>query len=221
MRLQILMRNPMHSGRLQLPALCAAVLLAVSISGCRVHTEQGANGKNQQVQVDTPFGGVHVNTGQTTAADLGLPVYPGAQLVADDDNDKSADVHMGFGQWELRVKAVNYSSPDSQDKVVAFYKKALGRYGNVIACQNNAPVGSPATTSEGLSCTDTGKGGAHIKIDAGAAYQSAHGGYELKAGSPHHQHIIAFEKSGSGQTRFALVALDLPDASGDSSSASD
>ncbi len=120
----------------------------------KIHVDKGSNGEDKNVQVDTPFGGIHVNTDQTTAADLGLPVYPGAEIVKDKENDKSADIHMGFGEWELRVKVVNYSTPDSQDKVVAFYKKALGRYGDVIACQDNAPVGKPTQTSEGLTCAE-------------------------------------------------------------------
>jgi hypothetical protein len=117
---------------------------------------KGANGEDKKVQIDTPFGGIHVNTDQTTAADLGLPVYPGATLVKGDDDHKSADVHLGFGEWELRVKVVSYQTPDSEDKVTAFYKKALGRYGNVITCQGNSPVGTPAMTTEGLSCADEG-----------------------------------------------------------------
>ncbi len=219
MSVHSLMRHPARP--LYLVALSAAVFLAISISGCRVHTEKGVNGQDQQVQVDTPFGGVHVNTGQTTAADLGLPIYPGAQLVADKDNDKSADVHMGFGQWELRVKAVNYTSADTQDKVVAFYKKALGRYGNVIACQENAPVGTPTSTSQGLTCANSGKEGAHIKVNGSTDFGDSDGGYQLKAGSPHHQHIVAFKSSAPGQTRFVLVSLDLPGGTGGSSSGSD
>src|SRR5277367_4056187 len=99
----------------------AAMLAA---SGCRVHVDKDANGKEKNVQVDTPFGGVHVNTDQTSASDLGLPVYPGAELDNGDDNHKSADVHLGFGEWQLRVKAVSYRTPDDRDKVAAFYKKA-------------------------------------------------------------------------------------------------
>ena len=61
---------------------------------------------------------------------------------------------MGFGEWELRVKVVNFSTPDSQDKVLAFYKNALTRYGDVITCQGTTPVGTPTETSEGLTCAD-------------------------------------------------------------------
>ena len=182
--------------------------LAGGLAGCRIHTEKGANGEDKKVEVDTPFGGVHVNTDQTTAADLGLPVYPGSTAVKGDGDHKSADVHLGFGEFELRVRAVSYQSADSQDKVTDFYKKALGRYGDVITCKENAPVGKPSVTTEGLSCADSGSG-SNVKINQGD-YSVGKGGFELKAGSKRHQHILGFESPKDGQTRFALVALDLP-----------
>ena len=185
----------------------AGLTLLAMIAGCRVHVDKGQNGEDKNVHVDTPFGGVHVNTNQTTAADLGLPVYPGSQTVSDDDKHKSADVHLGFGEWELRVRAVSYSTSDNQDQVLAFYKKALTRYGDVITCQGNTPVGTPVTTTEGLSCADDK--GNNVQIDRGD-YGSSKNGLELKAGSKRHQHIVAFENPKEGEVRFALVALDLP-----------
>lgn len=176
------------------------------LAGCRVHVDKGANGEDKTVQVDTPFGGVHVNTDVVTAADLGLPVYPGAQAVKGDDNHKSADVHLGFGEWQLRVRAVTYETTDSKDKVSAFYKKALTRFGDVITCQDKSPVGTPTVTQEGLTCEDSDKNG-HVKINNGNIDVS---GLELKAGSKRHQHIVGFEDPKAGKTRFALVALDLP-----------
>jgi hypothetical protein len=187
--------------------LVASLALAAGTAGCRIHVDKDANGQEKHVQVDTPFGGVHVNTDQITAADLGLPVYPGAEIAKDNDHDKSADVNMGFGEWQLRVRAVKYSTTDSPEKVTEFYKKALGRFGDVITCQGNAPVGTPTTTSEGLTCADNGKG-ANVKIedkDFGPK-----GGLQLKAGSKRHQHIVGFDDTKNGKTRFALVALDLP-----------
>jgi len=189
-------------------ALAVGLALAAGMAGCRIHTEKDASGQEKKVQIDTPFGGIHVNTNQTTAADLGLPVYPGATLAKDDDHHKSADVQMGFGEWQLKVKVVSYQTPDSQDKVTAFYKKALSRYGNVITCQDNSPVGTPTITTEGLSCADDGKHN-NVQIDQGD-YHVGKGGLELKAGSKRHQHIVGFENPKEGKTRFALVALDLP-----------
>jgi hypothetical protein len=190
-------------------ALLAGLAFVGAMTGCfRVHVDKDANGEDKNVQVDTPFGGVHVNTNQTSAADLGLPPYPGAHQVADDDKHKSADVHLGFGEWELRVRAVSYATSDTQDKVTAFYKKAMNRYGDVITCQGHTAVGTPATTSEGLTCADDGNS-AHVKIDR-KDYGTGDDSLELKAGSKRHQHIVGFENSKDGQTRFAMVAIDLP-----------
>ena len=141
-----MLRNMMQNRIMRTTGLLTGVVLLAVIAGCRVQVEKGKNGEDKNVKVDTPFGGVHVNTDQTTAADLGLPAYPGAQTVTDNDKHKSADVHLGFGEWELRVRAVSYSTPDKQDQVLAFYKKALARYGEVITCQNKAAVGTPVAT---------------------------------------------------------------------------
>lgn len=190
-------------------ALTLGLVLAFGMAACRVNVNKNANGDEKNVRVDTPFGGVHVNTDQTSALDLGLPVYPGAVAVKADDKHKSADVHFGFGRWELRVKEVSYQTPDSPEKVVAFYKQAMGRYGDVITCQGNSPVGAPSTTSEGLTCTDD-KNSANIKIDTGD-YGSGRS-LELKAGSKRHQHILGFEGRNGSNTHFVLVAVDLPAA---------
>jgi len=188
-------------------ALAVGLALAAALAGCRVNVQKDASGQEKTVQVDTPFGGIHVNTDQTTAADLGLPAYPGAELVRDSDKDRSADVHMGFGEWELRVRAVNYATTDSKEQVTAFYKKALGRYGDVLICQGNAPVGSPSATSEGLTCNDSNS--ANVKIDNNG-YGA--GNLELKAGSRRHQHVIGFRDPKDGKTQFTMIMLDLPAA---------
>ena len=128
--------------RFGLAWLAVSVLLLAA--GCRIQVDKNDNGKDKNVKIDTPLGGLHVRTDQTSAADVGLPAYPGAQVSADKDGDKAADVHMGFGEWQLRVKVVTYRTPDSQDKVVAFYQKALGRYGDVIQCDGNLGNPNPA-----------------------------------------------------------------------------
>jgi hypothetical protein len=171
-------------------------------AGCRVQVNKDSNGRDKNVKIETPLGGLHVRSGDTSAADVGLPVYPGAGIAPDKDGDKSADVHLGFGQWQLRVQVVNYHTPDTQDKVLAFYQKALGRYGDVIRCQGDQPVGTPTATQEGLTCSED-HGNEHIETS---------GGLTLRAGSRHHQHIVGIETSDGPGTRFALIELQLPAA---------
>lgn len=177
----------------------AAATLLLSV-GCRVHVNKNADGREKNVKIDTPLGDLHVRSNDTKAADVGLPPYPGATIAPDKDGDKSADIHMGFGQWQLRVKVVNYQTPDSQDQILAFYQKALGRYGDVIRCQGMHPVGTPTVTQEGLACSGNNNN-ANVNFSEGLS---------LQAGSRHHQHIMAIEKDSGPGTRFALIELQLP-----------
>lgn len=185
-------------------ALAASIAIGlVCLAGCRIQVDKSKDGKDKNVKIDTPLGGLHVRADETSAADVGLPAYPGARIAPDKDGDKSADVHLGFGEWQLRVKVVTYETSDPQDKVIAFYQKALGRYGDVIRCQGGQPVGTPAVTREGLTCSDD-KGSSHVHVDDDSSIS-------LRAGSRHHQHIFGIEKNAGTGTRFSLVELQLPE----------
>jgi hypothetical protein len=179
------------------------ILGTMLASGCRVESDKNGDGNN--VRIATPFGGMQVKTKDSDVeAGLGLPVYPGAVLTKknneDGKNTGAADINMSFGSFRLRVKAAGYKSTDSPDQVMAFYRKALGRYGDVIECQNDKPVGKLTQTAEGLTCTEKNS----VRGDNELA-----GKTELKAGSQQHQHIVGVDLDGSG-TKFGIVALDLP-----------
>jgi hypothetical protein len=179
----------------------------LSTAGCHVQVDKGKNGQDKNVRVDTPFGGLHVRSDQTSAVDLGLPAYPGAQIAPDHEGDKSADVHMGFGQFQLHVKVVTYQSGDSQDKVLAFYKNAMGRFGEVLQCDGDKPVGTPTVTAEGLTCHEDSH--SHVNINGSDNGYSDDSGLTLRAGSKRHQHILTFKSTSEG-TKYSLVELELP-----------
>jgi len=182
--------------------LATVVLATAAISGCRVDSHK--DGTNENVTVATPFGGVKVKTNDATGIEgIGLPVYPGAELVKKKDKDSgSADVNLSFGKFQLRVKAASYRTPDTPEQVSSFYRDALKRYGSVIQCNHDQPVGTPTRTEEGLTCSDNDK--KHVNVDPSNSAK-----IELKAGSKQHQHIVAIEPENAG-TKFGLVALDLP-----------
>jgi hypothetical protein len=172
------------------------------MSGCRIENDKHGDADN--VKIATPFGGMSVKTNESAVVDgIGLPVYPGAVIVKKKDkNDGAADINFSFGSFTLKVKAASYTTGDSPDLVAAFYRKALGRYGDVIQCQNDKPVSSQTRTAEGLTCADDQKN--HIKVD-----NDISGKMELKAGSKQHQHIVGIDPDGNG-TKIGMVALDLP-----------
>ncbi len=178
--------------------VCVSSLAA---TGCRVDSHK--RGDSDNVKIATPFGGMQVKTNDAAVqSSIGLPIYPGATLVKNDKDNAAADVNMSFGSFQFRVKAVSYRTEDSSDKVQAFYRDALGRFGGVILCSDSRPVGTPTHTPEGLTC-DTDR---HSDFHAGSNSSKQ---LQLKAGSQQHQHIVALEQDGSG-TKLGLVALDLP-----------
>lgn len=189
--------------RAQEKAVLGSVLMSMLlVSGCRIDSRK--EGDHENVKIATPFGGVQVKTNDASVEQgLGLPVYPGAELVKKKDKDSgAADVNLSFGKFQLRVKAVSYRTPDSPEKVQAFYMNALKRYGTVIQCSHDKPIGTPTSTEEGLTCDEHGK--AKVSADADTS-----GKVQLKTGSKQHQHIVAIDPEGSG-TKFGVIALDLP-----------
>lgn len=177
----------------------AAPLVCVLLTGCRVSHK---NGNNDNVDIGTPFGSMHVKTNNAAnPAAIGLAVYPGAVPVKDNDGKDAdaADVNMSFGSFHFGVRVASFQTPDPEDKVVAFYRKDLARYSDVIECRGGSPVGQPARTSLGLTCSDNNS---HQHVDMGSKL-------ELRAGSEQHQHIVGLHAADGG-TRIGLVALDRP-----------
>ena len=200
------------------PAKCANIVLALAallpVTGC--HVDANKNSSNEKVSISTPFGDMSVKTDENAVGQgVGLPVYPGATLINKENNghdDGAADVNMSFGSFHLGVKAVTYRSQDDPGKVLTFYRKNMTKYGTVIECNGQRLVsGSPASTEDGLTCTDDNHRKVHVQEDSSEE--------QLKAGSRQHQHIVSVIKK-DGYTKISLLALDLPSGFGDGSSSS-
>jgi hypothetical protein len=166
----------------------AALLM---VSACSVNVKKEANGQDKKVDIQTPFGGIHVNK-DANPQDVGIVVYPGARLKQNADDDKSANVNItGFG-YGVRVVALQYESNDSPEKVVDYYKDQLKRYGNVLVCHtSHMNVNSDFKVHEGSSHELTCEGSSGKNV-------------ELKVGTKENQHIVAVEPDGSGSS-FSLV----------------
>ncbi len=183
-----------------LPALALTLTL---VTGCRI--DEHKNGNDKDVKIDTPFGGMSVKTNESAVTEgVGLTVYPGAVLdkkKEDGKNDGAADINLHFGSFHLGVKAATYRTADAPDKVMAFYRKDMAKYGAVILCHGNNAVGKPDHTQDGLSCASDHNTRINVEDDKAEN--------QLKAGSKQHQHIVAINPDGAG-TKIGLVALDLP-----------
>jgi hypothetical protein len=148
---------------------------------------------------------LHANS-NARAADIGLPAYPGATLYKEADNDSAAaDLGLTVGDFHFSVMAVNYVTSDSPARVLAFYRKPLSRYGEVLECDHGKPVGALTVTRSGLTCGE-------VQVTGNTNSSTDH---EIRAGLLHQYRIVGIDESHPGSTRFGLVYLELPKDSGD------
>lgn len=146
---------------------------------------------------------VHANS-HATAKDIGLPEYPGARLYRDkDDDSSSADLGMVLNSFHFSVQAVSYVTTDSPERVLAFYRKPLAKYGEVLECDHGKPVGALTVTKTGLTCGDHQHGQVNVN-------GTGDDDRELRAGTPQALRIVGIDSSEAGKTKFGLVSLVLP-----------
>ena len=155
-----------------------ALFAVVAIFGGRVSVAQDSDFKLE----------LHANK-HAGAAEIGLPAFPGATLVKETDDDSTADLGFTFGDTHFRLMVAKYSTSDSLDKVLAFYRKPLSRYGEVLECNHGQPVGALTVTHSGLTCSAQKDGGLTLS-DKGVSTD----GHELRAGSPHQFRIVCIDE---------------------------
>ena len=180
--------------------LAFGVLLA--LPGCSVNVKKSDEGGEKKVDIETPMGAVHVSK-DADVRDIGLPVYPGSRRKehSDDGNENSAHVNISSGLFGLKVVAIEYLSDDPPEKIIAYYKDQLKKYGDVLECHakdNRAGVtmnpGDHAGHSERLKCEGDQNG------------QTV----ELKVGSEQSQHIASIKPGDGGKgSDFGLVYIQM------------
>ncbi len=169
--------------------------------------------QNSDSKKDSDFNlALHANS-HVTAADIGLPEYPGAAPYKDpDDKDSNSAVDLGFsfGSVHFVVKAASYTTHDSPAQVLDFYRKPLSHYGQVLECDHGHPVGPLKQTPAGLTCNDDAGIHSDSKDDASS-------GHELRAGRPTRYRLVGIDKSKAGSTRFGMAYIELPKDSDENS----
>jgi hypothetical protein len=179
-------------------ALMVAVALLgwLALPGCSVSVKDHDKDGDSKVDIDTPFGGIHVNE-QADARDTGLDVYPGARVKpkSGDGDSKSADVNISSGLFGVKVIAVEYESDDAPEKVLTFYRAQLKKYGTLVECHSNRQGGdlhmnAGDAKSRPVSC----EGDNHGNV------------VELKTGTEDNQHLVSVEPDGKGSD-FSLVYI--------------
>lgn len=129
------------------------------------------------------------------AKDVGLPLYPGSRRHKDKKEDSPG---ANFGLWGagsgFKLAVLKMESDDSPEKVAAYYKKALAKYGKPFDCSNPSTRDADAEKNaapKSLTCGDD-------KPDRGALV--------FKSGTEDKQHIVAIQANGHGSL-YQLIYL--------------
>jgi len=176
------------------PSLLLAAVIVVCLGvfgGCSISTDDNDKGKKHDVDIHTPLGSLSVHAGGTDVDDTGLAMYPGARLKKDsDDENSSAHVDVRSSLFGVKVVALEFASDDAPDKVLAFYRKEMAKYGNVVDCPGGFNWSHRHAGNAPVSCDSTDRDHDHS--------------VELMVGTENDQHVVAIKPSGNG-SEFSVV----------------
>jgi hypothetical protein len=131
---------------------------------------------------------------KSSAADVGLPAYPGAAIRRDKDDDgEGLNLSLWGGSLGFKLALVKFTSADSVEKVAGFYRDAMSRYGTVLDCTGPRPAAPGPTDKKVLACNKDDKG--------------EPGGKLYKVGTPRQQRIVSIKPVGS-RVEFDLVRVE-------------
>jgi hypothetical protein len=165
-----------------------------------------SDSQNKSLDVRSSVGDLHLGA-DADARKTGLPLYPGARVKTDNNNDDKVNLGILTEAFGLKLVVANYESDDAASKVIDFYRDKLGKYGKVLEChsQKRGDVdfdddSKDSKDSKQLKCEGDNRGPVT----------------ELKVGTENNQHVVSVEphEAGRGST-FALVYVHTRGKQGD------
>jgi hypothetical protein len=174
--------------------IISVVVLALSA------VAQDSDQKDKSFDVRSSVGDLHVGP-DADAKKAGLPLYPGARPVRDENNDP-----LNFGilteSFGLKLVVASYESDDPPEKVISYYRGKLKKYGKVLECHSQKQDEGVQIHSDGVQSDDKNSSAKELTCDQNSGPVT-----ELKVGTEDNQHIVAIEPRESRGCKFSLVYL--------------
>ena len=165
--------------------------LVVSLPAAAQNTD-----KDNNVDVRSPIGDLHVGK-DADVQKAGLPRYPGARPQNEENNDP-LNLALSTDSFGMKLIVAKYETDDPAEKVLAFYREKMKKYGKVLECHGSddkAGVHSDQDDHQGskaLKCEGDNSGPVR----------------ELKVGTEDNQRIVAIEDpKGAKATTFVVLYL--------------
>ena len=166
--------------------ICTAVLLILPAA---------AQDKDKNLDVRSPMGDLHVGK-DADAQKAGLPVYPGARPQNSDNNDP-LNLALSTESFGMKLIVAKYETDDPAEKVIAFYREKMKKYGKVLECHNTGDKND-------LQGDDKHDGSQPLRCEGDNSGPVR----ELKVGTEDNARIVAIEDPQNGKrTAFAIIYL--------------
>jgi hypothetical protein len=153
-------------------------------------------------QAGTFKAGIEVSD-KATADQTGIPTYPGATETmrketrrdATEKDRDSANVNLQFGSYGLTVITTKLVTPDDAEKVAAFYKRELAKFGRVRDCNDPNERNNDDDYPRAMRCRS-------VDINSGAVV--------YRAGNKAQQRYVSIEREPrKGRTAIQLVYVEM------------
>jgi len=146
----------------------ALAIATIGVIGLHIARRTRVENRDGNVHIVSPFGSVDTSTNPSDVArNLGIEIYPGAELLKGD----AANI----GVAGMQTVAAKFETPDSPDKVAAFYHskfpdatyKADGNEYKIISNQNKNLLTIKIEPDDGKTLIKVAKvGGVNITTDS-------------------------------------------------------
>ena len=167
------------------------ISLAVSLPAAAQNAE-----KDKNVDVRSPVGDLHLGK-DADAEKAGLPRYPGARPQNQENNDP-LNLALSTDSFGMKLIVAKYETDDPAEKVLAFYREKMKKYGKVLECHST-------DDEDGVHNDEDNRAGSKpVKCEGSNSGPVR----ELKVGTEDNQRIVAIEDTKGGKaTTFVVVYL--------------
>lgn len=189
------------------PILTVVFGTAAAISGLAARAQQTDSSQDKHLDIQSSVGDLHMGA-DADARKAGLPLYPGARLHREEDNDKGVNFGVVTEAFGMKLVVAKYDSDDAPGKVIDFYRDKLKKYGKVIECHTREHGGTHADFNDDDSKDEHSQ---PVKCEGDNTGPVT----ELKVGTEANQHVVAIEPKTGGGSSFALVYVHTRGKQGD------
>jgi hypothetical protein len=183
-----------------------ALSLAVALGVAAPVLSQDSGSKDKSLDVRSSVGDLHVGK-DADAKKVGLPLYPGARLKSNGEDQSQANLSILTESFGMKLVVANYLSDDAPGKLLDFYRDKLKKYGKVLECHSAKLNGDVSSHDDDKDSSKSKE----LKCDENSGPVT-----ELKVGTEDNQHIVAVEPGeGSKGSKFSLIYLHTRGQQGD------